>query len=88
MMTGDLKGYPMQGVRTVWGQAEQEQGINARLLERAEFCRLAGDPASEAILREATNEIDRLRRKVDDLLSYLNGISRQTAAMVKANSDS
>lgn len=36
--------------------------------------------------KDAIAEIERLRRQRDDLLSYLNGISRQTAEMVKANS--
>lgn len=36
-------------------------------------------------MRELVEEADKLNRKCDNLLSYLNGISRQTAEMVKAN---
>ena len=86
-MSGDLKGYPMQGVRTAYGNVEAERGINARLLAQAEALDNSGMDKAAALVREATNEIDRLRRKCDNLLSYLNGISRQTAEMAKANSD-
>ncbi len=40
-----------------------------------------------APLIEAAEEILRLRRQREELISYLNGISRQTAEMVKANSE-
>ena len=86
-MSDYLKGYPMQGVRTVYGNVEAERGINARLLAQAEALDNSGMDQAAALVREATNEIDRLRRKCDELVSYLNGISRQTAAMVKANSE-
>lgn len=34
----------------------------------------------------AAGRIEKQARQIEELLSYLNGISRQTAAMVKANS--
>lgn len=66
----------------------QGRNIAERLRERAadhrengwELMR-EGDPT---LLENAANEIERLRRVVDDLLSHLNGISRQTSAMVEA----
>jgi len=42
--------------------------------------------AGPPICKEAADEIERLRRQRDELLSYLNGISRQALEMVKANS--
>lgn len=50
------------------------------------------DPDSEAALgyeyaRELLDEIDCNRRQIDQLTSYLKGISRTTAEMVRANSD-
>ncbi len=38
------------------------------------------------LLREATTEIDRMRRQRDDLISHLKGLSRQIAEMVHADS--
>jgi ubiquinone biosynthesis protein UbiJ len=37
-------------------------------------------------LMQMAEEVERMRRQRDDLLSYINGISRQTAEMVRANS--
>lgn len=37
-------------------------------------------------MRQLIGEVQRLRRLRDNLLSYLNGISRTTAEMVRANS--
>jgi hypothetical protein len=39
----------------------------------------------EATAREAATVIEPIRRDVESLLSYLKGISRQTAEMVKAH---
>jgi len=43
----------------------------------------------EAIMLErAADELDRMRRERDSFISYLNGISRTTAEMVRAHADS
>lgn len=47
--------------------------------------RLAEAEAWASGFNSARDEIEKLRRERDDLLSYLKGISRQTAEMVKAH---
>jgi len=37
------------------------------------------------LLHKAANEVARLNRERDELIAYLNGISRQTANMVTAH---
>jgi hypothetical protein len=49
------------------------------------IARLRGPAPSIPAMRDAADEIERLQRLTDNLLEYLNGISRQTAEMVKAN---
>lgn len=51
--------------------------------ERLGHSPLSAKPAEVFLIEE----IERLRRQRDNLLSYINGISRQTAEMVRANSD-
>jgi hypothetical protein len=58
------------------------------LRERAVSYRLGG-PSSEhtaLMLDNAAEEIERLERKLGHLVSIINGISRQTAEVVRANS--
>ena len=82
-----LRPYPSSGLR--YGDPatiELAKSLNTRLLECAARLEAEGDVRAAGLLREATTEIDRMRRQRDDLISHLKGLSRQIAEMVHADS--
>ncbi len=68
-MSGDLKGYPMQGVHTVYG-LEPEVARVDRDIDIVERLRMGGPNAME-VVGQAADEIDRLRRT----LEYIKGVA-------------
>ena len=64
------------------------QEMKAELPQRLREYATMTSPASphRVTLEHAADEIERLRRLCDNMLSHLNGISRTTAEMVRANS--
>jgi ubiquinone biosynthesis protein UbiJ len=64
--------------------------VAEKLREAAAAIDADGTPAqvgpSPLELMQMADEVERMRRQRDNLLSYINGISRQTAEMVRANS--
>lgn len=70
--------------------AEISTEVEAHIGSHMKLCGVLGfDPMgydSTAAQTRAADEIERLRRQRDELLSILKGISRQTAEVVKAHS--
>ena len=74
------------------GQLKSLAVVAKKLREQEVPLRERQDPsglgigAAALLVEMAVEEIGQLRRDRDNLISYLNGISRQTAEMVKAHS--